>query len=163
MKSNKPHILRTNLIVFSCFCLLSVISPPRYDAVSQNQKPVVLPKNNEMSQKAAQKYDSSNIIIEKKLDSLELNTKRLEQGTEKVDRTTSIMKRQGKELDKHTILINQIENKLKSDSLIESDKSKINPAKKKNEICIDSDSLRLPEIKSVEPKRKGFLKRWFGF
>lgn len=159
MKPNKSHIFRTNLILFACFCLFSVVSPPRYDAVSQTPNVKISPSSKIID--VSQKYDSSTIIIEKKLDSLELNTKRLEQGTEKVNRTTTIMKRQGRELDKHTVLIKQIENKLKSDSLIDADKNKVDLAKKKDEVCVETNINSLPEIKVVEPERKGIFNKIF--
>lgn len=158
MESGKMHILRTNLLIFTCFCLLSIISPPRYDAVSQTtNKPTIPGKIKDVSQK----YDSSNFIINRKLDSLQLNTDKLEKGTDVIEQTTILMKRQGIELKKHAKIIKEIDNKLKYDSLQLSDKNKLDLAKKKDEVFINGNIIGLPCIEPVKEERKGFFKRIF--
>lgn len=152
---NRTHLLAIDFGLFALFCLGTIISPPTNTGEAQTIK--VLQKIKETTIK----YDSTDAIIKVKLDSLELNTEKLKESTDLTLKTTAIMKRQHIELRKHTKLIDQIENKLKYDSLELSDKNKLNLAKKKDSVSIQTNIIGLPCIEQPEVKRKGFFKRIF--
>ena len=152
---NRTHLLAIDFGLFALFALGSIISPPTNVGEAQTVK---------VPQKVIEtaiKYDSTDALIKVKLDSLALNTEKLKSSTEITLQTTKIMKQQNVELRKHSKLIDQIGNKLKYDSISTADKNQLNLAKKKDEVYISSDSLQLPEIKSIEPERKGFINRLF--
>lgn len=154
---NRTHLLAIDFGLFALFCLGTIISPPTNTGEAQTVK---VPQK---VKETTVKYDSTDALIKVKLDSLELNTEKLKESTDITLKTTAIMKRQHIELRKHTKLIDQIENKLKYDSLELSDKNKINLAKKKDSISVETSIIGLPCIEPQKIKRKGLFKRIFGF
>jgi len=154
---NRTHLFAIDFTLFAVFCLVSVMSPPTNTGEAQTIK---------VPQKVVEtviKYDSTDALIKEKLDSLELNTVKLKESTEMSLKTIRIMKKQKFELHKHTKLIDQIENKLKYDSLNTADENKVNLVKKKDTLHIEQDSIELPKIEAPKIKKKGFLKRVLGF
>ena len=124
-KKTRTHLFAIDFILIAVFGIITVISPPTNTG---NAQPIKIPQK--VVEKVI-KYDSTDAIIKVKLDSLELNTGKLKESTDITLQTNKIMKKQNVELRKHTKIIDQIENKLKYDSLQYSDKNKLNLAKKK--------------------------------